>query len=244
MGARARCSCRLRRMWRARKATVGSSKRAPVVRAAAVLLKSSTAGRWDDATGSNLYEHLAGVNDLLLARATSTAAVKRRPHAKITLRNGARIMKRPGRRTIEQAAWPARQREKRSGGGAWGQRLGNHLDAGGAGADCPSVPSGFAPSVESGIGGFFGGIRTVCGRSSLCAVSFSCGCRLLGSFGVFSGGTTGVAAGKSSAIMLGPLGSFSDSTQRKKASLSSSMAAHPARPKFAGTAIETSATRA
>jgi hypothetical protein len=26
--------------------------------------------RWDDATGSNLYEHLAGVNDLLLAQAT------------------------------------------------------------------------------------------------------------------------------------------------------------------------------
>jgi len=34
--------------------------------------------RWDDATGSNLYEHLAGVNDLLLARATFAAAVKRR----------------------------------------------------------------------------------------------------------------------------------------------------------------------
>jgi hypothetical protein len=35
--------------------------------------------RWDDATGSNLYEHLAGVNDLLLARATFAAAVKRWP---------------------------------------------------------------------------------------------------------------------------------------------------------------------
>jgi hypothetical protein len=33
--------------------------------------------RWDDATGSNLYEHLAGVNDLLLARATFAAAVQR-----------------------------------------------------------------------------------------------------------------------------------------------------------------------
>jgi len=40
--------------------------------------------RWDDATGSNLYEHLAGVNDLLLARATFAAAVKRWPGAKIT----------------------------------------------------------------------------------------------------------------------------------------------------------------
>jgi len=32
---------------------------------------------WDDVTGSNLYEHLAGVNDLLLARATFAAAVNR-----------------------------------------------------------------------------------------------------------------------------------------------------------------------
>jgi hypothetical protein len=48
--------------------------------------------RGDDATGSNLYEHLAGVNDLLLARATFAAAVKRWPGAKITLRNGARII--------------------------------------------------------------------------------------------------------------------------------------------------------
>jgi hypothetical protein len=30
--------------------------------------------RWDDATGSTLYEHLAGVKDLLLARATFAAA--------------------------------------------------------------------------------------------------------------------------------------------------------------------------
>jgi hypothetical protein len=42
--------------------------------------------RWDDATGSNLYEHVAGVNDLLLARATFAAAVKRWRDAKITLR--------------------------------------------------------------------------------------------------------------------------------------------------------------
>jgi hypothetical protein len=51
--------------------------------------------RWDDATGSNLYEHLAGVNDLLLAQATFAAAVKRWPGAKITLRNGARIIPMP-----------------------------------------------------------------------------------------------------------------------------------------------------
>ena len=36
--------------------------------------------RWDDASGSNLY------------RATFAAAVKRWPGAKITLRNGARII--------------------------------------------------------------------------------------------------------------------------------------------------------
>src|SRR5262245_16247021 len=46
--------------------------------------------RWDDATGSNLYEHLAGVNDLLHAGHAFAAAVKRWPGAKITLRNGAR----------------------------------------------------------------------------------------------------------------------------------------------------------
>jgi hypothetical protein len=44
------------------------------------------------ATGSNSYEHLASVNDLLLARATFAAAIKRCPNAKITLRNGARII--------------------------------------------------------------------------------------------------------------------------------------------------------
>jgi hypothetical protein len=54
--------------------------------------------RWDDATSSNLYEHLAGVNDLLLARATFAAAVKRWPGAKITLRRGALII---------EKTWPA-----------------------------------------------------------------------------------------------------------------------------------------
>jgi hypothetical protein len=57
--------------------------------------------RWDDATGSNLYEHLAGVNDLLLARATFAAAIKRWPGAKITLSNGARII---------EKTWPADDR--------------------------------------------------------------------------------------------------------------------------------------
>jgi hypothetical protein len=52
--------------------------------------------RWDDATGSNLYEDLAGVNDLRLARATFAAAVKRWPRAKIALRNGMRIVEPTG----------------------------------------------------------------------------------------------------------------------------------------------------
>ena len=138
----------------------------------------------------------------------------------------------------------ARQREKRPGGGAAGQRLGNHLVEGGDGADCPSVPSGLAASVESGIGGLFGGSITVCGCCSLCA-DLTCffGGWLASFFEGFSGGITGVASGKSSAKNPRPLGSFSDSTQRKKASFSSPIAAHPARPKLADKTIRPSATR-
>jgi hypothetical protein len=90
----------------------------------------------------------------------------------------------------------ARHREKRPGGGAAGQRLGNHLGAGGDGADCPSVPSGLAASVESGIGGLFGGSATVCGCCSLCAdlTGFFDGL-LTSFFDGFSGGITGVASG-------------------------------------------------
>jgi hypothetical protein len=101
------------------------------------------------------------------------------------------------------------------------------------------VPSGLTASVESGIGGFFGGSTTVC-RCSLRAACFGCGRRLLGSFGVFSGRTTGVASGNSWADTLRPLGSCSDSTHRKKVSFSSSIAAHPERLKLADTAIEAS----
>ena len=105
------------------------------------------------------------------------------------------------------------------------------------------MPSGLTASVESGIGGFFGGSTTVC-RCSLRAAFFGRGCRLLGSFGVFSGGTTGVASGNSPADTPRPLGSFWDSTHRKKVSFSSSIAAHPERLKLADKAIEASATRA
>ena len=48
--------------------------------------KLSMRVNWDDAAGSNLYEHLAGVNDLRLARATCEAAVK---GARAVLNNGA-----------------------------------------------------------------------------------------------------------------------------------------------------------
>jgi hypothetical protein len=134
------------------------------------------------------------------------------------------------------------QREKRSGGGASGHGVRNRKVAGGA--DCPSVLSGLTPSVDSGIGGSLGARTTVCGRCSLRAVSFGCGRTLVGSFGVFSGGTTGVASGDSSGGTPRPLGSLSDSTHRKKVSFSSSIAAHPARPKLVDTATRTSATRA
>jgi len=114
--------------------------------------------------------------------------------------------------------------------------------------DCPSVPSGLAASAESGTGGFFGGSggsSTVCGCCSLRADLACVFCVLLICFFEgFSGVMTGVASGKSSAINSRPLASFSDSTHRKKASLNSSIAAHPARPKLADTAIRTSATRA
>jgi hypothetical protein len=103
------------------------------------------------------------------------------------------------------------------------------------------VPSGFAGSVESGIGAFSRGTAMICGCGGLRATFFVFFGAWLGlSSSGFSGGIVGVASGKSPP----PLGSFSGSTHRKKASLNSSIAAHPARPKLADKAIRTSATRA
>jgi hypothetical protein len=135
------------------------------------------------------------------------------------------------------------QREKIPGGGASGKGVRNRIEAGGA--DCPSVSSGLVDSGDAKIGGFFGGSTTLCGRCSLRA-DLSCFLDFLFAsfFAGFSGGTTGVASGKSSANAPRPLGSFSDSTHRRMVSLSSSIAAHPARPKVADRAIKTSATRA
>ena len=51
-----------------------------------------TIDRWDEATGENLIERIAGVSDFLIALETYHAAVKRWPGAKITLRNRARVI--------------------------------------------------------------------------------------------------------------------------------------------------------
>jgi hypothetical protein len=50
------------------------------------------------ADGETIVEHLAGVEDYTLAMATYRAAIERWPGAKITLRNGARII---------EKTWPA-----------------------------------------------------------------------------------------------------------------------------------------
>jgi hypothetical protein len=93
------------------------------------------------------------------------------------------------------------------------------------------VPSGLVASEESGIGGFSRGSAMICGCGGLRAAFFVFfGAWLDLSCSGFSGGIVGAASGKSPA----PVGSFSDSTQRKKASLSSSIAAHPREAKARG----------
>jgi hypothetical protein len=46
---------------------------------------------WDD-TGNSIVEHVAGVDDFEVAEATYRAAIARWPAARITLRQGARIV--------------------------------------------------------------------------------------------------------------------------------------------------------
>ena len=53
-----------------------------------------TIDRWDDATGQNLIEEIAGVSDYEVAQAAYRSAVQRWPDAKITLRNQARVIER------------------------------------------------------------------------------------------------------------------------------------------------------
>jgi hypothetical protein len=45
-----------------------------------------------DASGENLVEHIAGVEDFQIAQATYRAAVERWPGGAITLRQGARVI--------------------------------------------------------------------------------------------------------------------------------------------------------
>jgi hypothetical protein len=51
---------------------------------------------WDDACAS-IVEHVAGVDDFEVAEATYRAAVARWPTARITLRQGARVVHESGR---------------------------------------------------------------------------------------------------------------------------------------------------
>jgi hypothetical protein len=51
-----------------------------------------TIDKWDEATGEELVEQIAGVSDFEVAMATYQAAVKRWPKDKITLRNRARVI--------------------------------------------------------------------------------------------------------------------------------------------------------
>ena len=51
-----------------------------------------TIDRWDEATGENLIERIAGVSDYQVAVEMYRAAVKRWPGAEITLRNRARVI--------------------------------------------------------------------------------------------------------------------------------------------------------
>jgi hypothetical protein len=48
-------------------------------------------GAWDN-TGNSVVEHVAGVDDFEVAEATYRAAVARWPRARITLRQGARVI--------------------------------------------------------------------------------------------------------------------------------------------------------
>jgi hypothetical protein len=62
---------------------------------------------WDD-TGNSIVEHVAGVDDFEVAEATYRAAILRWPKARITLRQGIRVVER--RRTA-----PGKQREGLAG---------------------------------------------------------------------------------------------------------------------------------
>jgi len=60
--------------------------------------------RWDD-RGDSIFEHVAGLSDLIVARAAYRAACRRWPNTKITLRQGARIREKNWR--CDEGAGPA-----------------------------------------------------------------------------------------------------------------------------------------
>jgi hypothetical protein len=63
-----------------------------------------------DASGENVVEHLAGVEDHQVARATYRAAVERWPGGAITLRQGAGVIE-DSRQTRVASRWPDKGRE-------------------------------------------------------------------------------------------------------------------------------------
>ena len=77
--------------------------------------------RWDDATGSNLYEHLAGVNDLLLARdlrgcgqtlaGCQDHAAPRRPHHREDVAGG-RLIRYASKKKGAKGRWPEKRDHK------------------------------------------------------------------------------------------------------------------------------------
>ena len=130
---------------------------------------------------------LCGAFPLLLASGLAPVAMARRAYSRRQLLANAVI--------AERATGPwsgaQSQREKRPGGGASGQRLGSHLGVSLNGADCPSVPFGLTASVESGIGGFFGG-------STIASVESGIG-------GFFGGSTTACRCSLRAARSVGSL---------------------------------------
>jgi hypothetical protein len=63
-----------------------------------------------DANGEDVVEHIAGVEDHQVARATYRAAVERWPGGAITLRQGDRVIE-DSRRTRVASRWPDKGRE-------------------------------------------------------------------------------------------------------------------------------------
>ena len=74
----------------------GALRAAPraIVKRVATTTRAQFAHRIDlwDSTGDNIVEHLAGIEDFDLAKATYWAACQRWPGANITLRAGARMI--------------------------------------------------------------------------------------------------------------------------------------------------------